>query len=172
MSLYGCSRGSCAYRFGILNSLVPLFHFFSVMKQFVSFHLIPFPLSAIAQLLWLVVAMVSLVKDSLLIYLLVFVWCSKQYYIIFRRSTLIQTPQPFMELSSPKHFNCFYNWVCLLPLWLPWISLTLSNKAITAKPHIFTKKCLFAKKHLHATSSIAFQFSRDTWVVGNCWLKK
>lgn len=133
------------------------------MKTFVSSHLIPFPLSAIAQLLCLVVLMVCLVKESLLIYLLVFVWCSKQCYIIFRRSTLIQTPQPFMELSSPKHFNCFYNWVCLLPLWLLWISPLLSNKAITAKSHIFTKnkkiKYLFAQKLACNYCKISFQFS-------------
>lgn len=113
------------------------------MKTFVSSHLIPFPLSTIAEPHWLVVVMVCLVKEPLLIDLLVFVWCSKQCDIICRRSALIQTPQPFMELSSPKHFNCFYNWVCLLPLWLLWISLLLSNKAITAKSHIFTPKKMF-----------------------------
>lgn len=144
-----------------LQSIVVLclFSTFSVMKTFVSSHLIPFPLSTIAEPHWLVVVMACLVKEPLLIGLLVFVWCSKQCDIICRRSALIQTPQPFMELSSPKHFNCFYNWVCLLPLWLPWISLLLSNKAITAKSHIFTKKCLFAQKLACNYCEISFQFS-------------
>ena len=118
------------------------------MKTFVSSHLIPFPPSTIAEPQWLVVVMVCLVKERLLIDLLVFVWCSKQHDIICRRSALIQTPQPFMELSSPKHFNCFYNWVCLLPLWLLWISFffSLSNKAITAKSHIFHPKNVYSLK--------------------------
>lgn len=58
-----------------LQSIVVLclFSTFSVMKTFVSSHLILFPLSTIAEPHWLVVVMVCLVKEPLLIGLLVFV---------------------------------------------------------------------------------------------------
>lgn len=91
-------------------------------------------------------------RKPLLIDLLAFVWCSKQCNIICSGSAVIQTPQPFTQLSSPKLFTCFYNWVCLPPLWLLWISLCYQTRQLLPnRIFLWGEKNVYSHKNYHAT---------------------
>ena len=57
-----------------------------------------------------------------------------------------QTHASLIKFSTPKRFNCFYNWVCALLPWLLWISPFDIKQANYSVSCILTQGCLCAKK--------------------------